>query len=270
MVNRVVAFLTRFMYAGLSCVYLFTIGFLSTRNRSLISTICAHFGYSGKLGKNFIKQIVPEMIPKIELSELIQDKGSVQLQEPLSMEGELSLLELVVVNSLVRDHNPSKLFEFGTFNGRTTLNMATNSSQEATVYTLDLSEDQMGHTEFPLDPNVRSIMGKQMVGSRYSGTDCENKIVQLYGDSATFDFSPFFNVTDFVFIDGAHSYQYVLNDSRKAIKLLNDGRGVILWHNYGQSWEGVLTALNKLYSEDNRFKDLKHVEGTALVCLIAK
>jgi hypothetical protein len=32
----------------------------------------------------------------------------------------------------------------------------------------------------------------------------QNKVVQLRGDSAAFDFSPFVGTVDFVFIDGAH------------------------------------------------------------------
>jgi hypothetical protein len=96
------------------------------------------------------------------------------------------------------------------------------------------------------------------------------KICQLYGDSATFDFTPFFGM-DFIFIDGSHSYEYVLNDSRKAIQLLREGKGVILWHDYATEWwEGVTKALNDLYLNDSEFKDLKWIAGTSLVYLFKR
>ena len=72
---------------------------------------------------------------------------------------------------------------------------------------------------------------------------------------------------DFIFVDGSHSYEYVLNDSDKARKLLRDGRGVIVWHDYGD-WDGVTKALNELYSAGGDFKGVKHISGTPLACLI--
>ena len=42
---------------------------------------------------------------------------------------------------------------------------------------------------------------------------------------------------DFIFVDGSHSYDYVLNDSRKALSLLRGGKGIILWHDY-PGWTG--------------------------------
>jgi hypothetical protein len=147
--------------------------------------------------------------------------------------------------------------------------MASNCSHEAKVYTLDLPKDKLYSTKLPIVPGDKGdkmFIDKEISGSRYLGKDCERKIIQLYGDSATFDFSPFFNMMDFIFIDGSHSYEYVLNDSKQALKLLRNGKGVILWHDY-DLWGGVTKALDKLYLEDRKFKGLKHIEGTSMVCL---
>jgi hypothetical protein len=59
------------------------------------------------------------------------------------------------------------------------------------------------------------------------------KIHQLWGDSATFDFSPFQNNIDLFFIDGAHTYEYVKNNTLKALKCCHEG-SVIAWHDYGR------------------------------------
>ncbi|MDO9464983.1 MAG: class I SAM-dependent methyltransferase [bacterium] len=220
--------------------------------------ICKHFGYD--------PQYDVRIIPNVKLSDLILEDVLINICKERKVDGNVSLYELIVINSLIQSYNPSKLFEIGTFNGRTTCNMSANCSPESTVYTLDLPKDRINFTKLPIVNGEKIYIKKNVIGCRYLGTDYEKKIVQLFGDSATFDFSQFFNKIDFVFVDGSHSYEYVLNDSKKAIKLLRNRLGVILWHDYGV-WEGVTRVLNFLYKTDRNFKDLKHIEGTSLAYL---
>ena len=70
-------------------------------------------------------------------------------------------------------------------------------------------------------------MDKDVSGTRFRGTDCESRITQLYGDSATYDFSRHVGTVDLVFVDGSHSYEYVVSDSRLSLSLLRGGKGVI-------------------------------------------
>ena len=182
--QKIIAFIARYVYAAVSCLYLFTFGFFFAKDRSFISTICARFGYTQK---------VRTIIPKIELSELVSDDTPVQILEPVRTAGNATLLDIAVIAQLIKRHNPNRLFEIGTFDGRTTLNMAANCSEEAEIYTLDLPRKQIHSTKLPIDPVEEMYIDKEVSGSRYLGTDCEKKITQLYGDSAAFDFSPFFN-----------------------------------------------------------------------------
>ena len=257
--SRLVAFVTRYLFGALSCVYLFTIGILRERNRLLISSICAHFGYREKAP-------VP-VLPKVEVSELVPEDLPIQIREPIEADGNISLVEISVISKLIKTRDPAAVFEIGTFDGRTTLNMAANSRPEARIYTLDLPS-QSG-TELPIDPGEEKYIDKEGSGTRFIGTDCERKITQLYGDSAAYDLAPFNNTIDVVFVDGAHSYDYVLHDSRIALKLLRDGKGLILWHDYGKVWwPGLTRALNELYAEQREFSGVKHINGTSLVYLI--
>ena len=259
-VKRLFIFISRYFYAVLSCSYLFAAGFLIAKHRPLLTTICTHFGFDWKP----IKPIIPRM----KLSQIFREANLVKIREPIDVQGNISLLEVMVINNLIVSHNPKKLFEIGTFNGRTTLNMASNCVEQALLYTIDLPEKKLDSIKLPRDFGEKEYIGKEKTGSRYIGTDCEKKIHQLFGDSATFNFSPFFDKIDFIFIDASHSYEYVLNDSRLAIKLLRNMKGIILWHDY-VNWPGVTKALNELYLRDVRFKGLRHIEGTTLVCLIA-
>ena len=257
--SRLIAFITRYLYAAISCLYLFTLGVLSEKNRLLISSICSHFGYTEKRPA--------ALLPSVEVSELVPEDLPIQIREPIEADGNISLTEIAVISKLIKARQPATVFEIGTFDGRTTLNMAANSLPDARIYTLDLPNESK--TELPIDPGEEKYIDKETSGARFIGTDCEPKITQLYGDSATFDFSPFHNTVDMIFVDGAHSYDYVLHDSRGALKLLRGGKGLILWHDYDKIWwVGLTKALNELYAEQKQFKSVKHINGTSLVCLI--
>jgi predicted O-methyltransferase YrrM len=253
--KRAFGFIKRYFYAGASCLYLFTIGLFATRNRMLISSICEHFGYSTS---------ARAQAPEIELSEILSDSVPIQLHGLNYVDGNVTLIELMVITNLIQQYQPKRLFEIGTFDGRTTLNMAANCSPESKVYTLDLPKADLSSTGLTLDAGDAAYINKELSGERYSGTEYEGKITQLYGDSAKFDFSQWYGSIDFIFIDGSHAYDYVLNDTKEAFKLLNPkGQKVILWHDYG-AWDGVTKALNKLYATDGRFAGLRHVKGTTL------
>ncbi len=257
--RRLGAFVIRYVFGAISIAYLFTVGLLSARNRSLLAVICGHFGYN--------ERSVAPKIPATDLRSIVPESVSIQVREPIGVDGNASLLEIIVLAKLIRAHNPREIFEIGTFDGRTTMNAAANSAEDAKVYTLDLPREEMDSTRLPIIDGDRVYIDKEMSGRRFQGTDCEKKIIQLYGDSAGFDFRPFRDRMDFVFVDGSHSYEYVLSDSRQSLGLLRNGRGVIVWHDYGQ-WDGVTKALNELYEGAQEFTGLKNVRGTSLVCLI--
>jgi len=255
-----------YLYALLNCFYIFTIGYFFSKSRKLISNMCELFGYQ-KL-REFIDPGLKTVIPKIEIATIVDDGIPIQLREARWVDGNISLLELTAIVKLLQQYRPMKIFEIGTFDGRTTLNLACNSPAKAVIYTLDLPKEQPHFIQpIPLTTDA-SFVGKASTGSRFHGTNCERKIFQLFGDSATFDFSPYENEMDFVFIDGAHAYDYTLNDSEKALKLLRNGRGIILWHDYSWVWAGVTKALSRLYATDKRFSGIKHIKGTSLVCYI--
>ncbi|MGA2566813.1 MAG: class I SAM-dependent methyltransferase [Pseudolabrys sp.] len=85
--------------------------------------------------------------------------------------------------------------------------------------------------------------------------------VQLQGDSATFDWSPYLGWAGLAFVDGSHAYDYARKDSETAMRLVRPG-GIVLWHDYGV-WPGVTQALDEL--EAARRRGLVNVRGSSLV-----
>ena len=192
--SRLIAFITRYLYAALSCLYLFTLG-ASPRKKP-----AAHLLHLRPF--RLRRKSPAPLLPKIGISELAPEDLPIQIRDPVEADGNISLVEISVISKLIRSRNPAVIFEIGTFDGRTTLNMAANSPPDAKIYTLDLPSQS--RTELPIDPGEEKYIDKETSGTRFIGTDCEPKITQLYGDSAAFDFSPYVDKVDTVFVDGAH------------------------------------------------------------------
>lgn len=208
-------------------------------------------------------------LPKIDLSVAVREfKPDIKILEAATANGNVSIHELFSLNFIIAADAPKVLFEIGTFDGRTTLNFAANSPASARIFTLDLPASDLQKTKFALEEYDKGYVEKPLSGARFLGRLESGKITQLLGDSATFDFSPYFNSVDFVFVDGSHAYEYTLNDSRIALKLLRNKKGMIVWHDYGHvCWPGVLRALEELSVNDPDFKNLKHINNTTIACL---
>ncbi len=179
--------------------------------------------------------------------------------------GNVRVSELGVISALAADcEDGTNLFETGTFDGRTTLNLALNSPPRCQVYTLDLPPDLK--TKFEIANGERHMIDKLKPGSRIEKFQSIYptsiaKIHQLLGDSAAFDYTPYENSCSLVFVDGSHAYDYAKSDTRAAMNIAKEG-GVIIWHDYG-IWEGVTKALEEL--EQRESYGLRNIRGTSLV-----
>lgn len=249
----------RYLHALGGGLYLYTAGVLSRKHRPLLSEIARHFGYGGW------GLLPPTTLPAADLAELAPAETPIQLRAPIGEDGNVTLYELVAIATLAAAARPEAVFEIGTFNGRTTLNLAANAPA-AVVHTLDLPAEGADRAGLALDPDDLKYIRKPVSGAMFAGTPEESRIRQHFGDSATFDFAPFRGGVDVVFVDGAHSYDYVLNDSARAREMLRGGRGLILWHDYG-AWAGVTRALNELHARGGEWAGMRHVRGTSVVCL---
>ena len=199
------------------------------------------------------------MIPWLLIDDILDTKTTITLTDINPSDGNITPLELVIISLLVSTLKPKKIFEIGTFNGRTTINMVLNQPKDGEIITLDLPSNK---TKLPLAPSEEKyILGKDS----YRRTHAQIK--QVYGDSADYDFTDYIDRIDFMFVDGSHSYEYTMNDSKLAYNLVRRG-GYILWHDYDSSyWPGVTEALHELYLGNSDFKQLQRIVGTTLCIL---
>lgn len=167
--------------------------------------------------------------------------------------------ETYILVSLLKLLGARAIFEFGTSEGRTTLQFAINSPKDAEIFTLDLPADNFSTCFGRACPDEASFRRLPVGGLFEQYAECR-KIRQFLADSATLNTEPFRDKMDLIFIDGDHSFNYLKSDSQNAFSMLSP-RGVILWHDYGGRWPDVARFLRDLSSQ----KKLFHLAGTTLV-----
>jgi predicted O-methyltransferase YrrM len=148
------------------------------------------------------------------------------------VEGYIDDPQRSLVAALVRGLECRSFFEIGTSLGRTTWTVA-HHNPTLSIYTLDVPPaDQPEATAFELGADDRTYFRPaERCGEAFRRTPESDRITQLWGDSATFDFSPYERNVDFVYIDGAHTYEYVKSDTSSALRMLSPD-GTIAWDDY--------------------------------------
>jgi len=164
------------------------------------------------------------------LEEILDELG---LQRPVvdidykknNRNGSVSAYKLRIIVELVLAKKPKTLLEIGTFEGRTTFNLAKNLKDQTQIFAMNLPQNQCNFE----------------VGKFFKDTEFSKHITQIYADSTKYDFSclPSF---DFVFIDGGHDYDTVLKDSINVYQKLNPN-GIILWDDVDLNHLGSTQAI---------------------------
>lgn len=261
MVGRLGRFAARWFFAVVLTGWSVTAGLASYRSRLLLSVIVEHFGWERFLGEG-----VDPGLPTTTMEALFDGRLTAPILFPTYRDGNVQTVEIAVINELVRRSSPSVLFEIGTFDGRTTSNLAASSPADAVVYTLDLPIAEALDTAHEIESGEEKYARDTRVGERFVSGDFPErvKITQIFGDSATFDDTPYRGRVDFVFVDGSHHADYVRNDTELALRLLGDAGGLVVWHDYANAyWPGVTSVLDH-YARDPRLAEMTHIEGCTL------
>lgn len=193
---------------------------------------------------------------KITISALADSSLLLKVQIFPHVPASVSPLECAALAALIRKTNARKIFEFGTYKGVSTTQLALNIGNDGQVYTLDLPEDHPAYSLDILKEAERQIAAEGGKGILLPA-ELRNRVTFLRSDSATFDTRPYLNSMDLIFVDGAHSYDYVKNDTEKGWEMLRPG-GIIAWHDCNPNHPDVVRFLQS-------FKvHVTVVEGTTL------
>lgn len=205
-------------------------------------------------------------LPRIDVRELFNlENDNFNISIPNYCHGSnrnasLTINEKIVIAIICNLLKPKAVIEIGTFRGETADLMAQNLF-DSDIYTLDLPLDFTNHAYRP-DADDLEVLKLRKPDSYIQDSYVTNsRIHQIYGDSATFDFTKLNTTFDLAFIDGAHSYDYVKNDTEKILPLMNPGGWIIL-DDYCFSFPEIIQYANSL-----RNKGAFHIYGTRFAVL---
>lgn len=175
---------------------------------------------------------------------LVEQLGKHEVTLPaagLMRSGNQQMIGLAYLVTIAKTVEARTVFEIGTYNGVTALTFAMNLP-DTTVHTLDLPADA--------EPALRLGRGDRsniipFATRAYESRPEEDRVVQHFCDSATFDYAPFSGSCDLVYVDGAHSLEYVQNDTSAAFEMVSD-RGAIVWDDYWRRLPDVVVFLDSL------------------------
>ena len=199
-------------------------------------------------------------IPAVNVLDICPGTQRWVLQSFPSVGASVSPMECAALAALAHLVGAKRVFEFGTYKGVSTTQLALNVAEGGMVFTLDLPEDHPAYSlpiPRPEEQKIAAEGGKGILIPR----DLLDRVTFLSFDSATFDESPYAETIDLVFVDGAHSYEYVKSDTEKGWKMLRPG-GVLAWHDCVPSHRDVVQYIRQSHHT------AKRVAGTSLAFAI--
>lgn len=201
----------------------------------------------------------PTRLPRMTLEELLEDApGGLKMNVFFRPEVgfSINLFEALALGSLVRLSEARRAFEFGTYRGISSSQIALNLAADGKLFTLDLPPDhailKFGLTE----PDEVRIANEKRKGDVIP-PDLLPRVEFLHADSALFDETPYLSSMDLVFVDGAHTFEYVQNDSLKGWRMLRTG-GFLVWHDCRAQTPDVVKFLMQSSYRPTR------IDGTSL------
>lgn len=129
-----------------------------------------------------------------------------------------NMMHTLYVVAIARHLGSRRIFEFGTWIGKTAYYLACNAD-DAQVITLDMPPGDEG-TKIGHD-----------LGLWFRDSDRRHQITQILTNSRAFDPTPYQGQMDLIFVDGDHTHEGVKSDTENAFKMLAPG-GVIIWDDY--------------------------------------
>lgn len=208
--------------------------------------------------KKVLKNYGISQLPTIDLLELFPNFE--ETVSPYSfLTGTSLITDIALLKMLARYFENGSYLEIGSWRGESIANVSDIMSDCVSV---TLSEKEMRDKKFSED--FIKVHGIYTKGINYR---------QIGHDSKTFDFCTLNKKFDLIFIDGDHSYEGILNDTKKVLPLLKNDNSIIVWHDYANGTEDVrYTTLKAILDGVPRDKQkyLFHVSNTICAVYLKK
>lgn len=206
--------------------------------------------------ENHFKQQVEKkyqmtQLPTIEISDLLGE-----IEETIDnysfLSGTSLVTDIFLLKSLAKKFDKCIYLEIGSWRGESVFNV---SEVAKTCYSVTLSSEEMLSMNF--DQKFIDVHGVFSKG--------KENIITIGKNSQFFDFSTLNEKFDLMFIDGDHTFEGVLSDTKKVFELRRNENSIIVWHDYGLNVEetrhSVLNAILDGIPKD-KHKNLYQVSNT--------
>ncbi len=131
-----------------------------------------------------------------------------------------------MLKSLAKKFDACSYLEIGSLRGES---LACVADVAIDCTSVTLSDQEM--RDFNFDEGYIRVHGVFSKG--------KDNITTYRHNSQTFDFASLNKKFDLIFVDGDHTYNGVLQDTKNVFKLLKDEHSIIVWHDYGFDVEKV-------------------------------
>lgn len=165
-----------------------------------------------------------DLLPRLSWEAFLPD-DDLALGRIAEREGNTALTEIAALCLTIRRYGCKSVLEIGTFDGRTTYNLATHVGPGGRVVTVNLPPDQLP---------VQYIHegGRIVSGARFHGTPVADRIRELFRDTSEMESADFGATFDLIYNDGDIRAEGILRDCRLIHGALKrTGRGIIFWRN---------------------------------------
>ncbi|MDQ1267155.1 MAG: hypothetical protein QG635_2309, partial [Bacteroidota bacterium] len=163
-----------------------------------------------------------------------------------------TVVDIMLLKKFAKTYPACNYLEIGSWRGESIINI---SEAAKSCTSITLSPDEM--KKMNLNDDYIGVHG-------FFSKDAKN-ITEILHNSHTFDFNKLGQKFDLIFIDGDHSYEGVLDDTKKTFNLRKDSSSVIVWHDYGFSPESVRHSVLKAILDGvpaEKHKNLYHISNT--------
>lgn len=181
---------------------------------------------------SYLKEMVIELNNVNELKKVFKwneqpiiDDSRIYEFEHVEDVNERRIRDAEVLATTVCNINPSACLEIGTARGHGTALIASNAPQ-AKVYTINIDPEEIKSGGG--GKATTEAFTIEEIGLYYRQKGCSN-VTQIIANTAKWN--PDIGFIDFAFVDGCHDTTFVINDTKKVLKLLQPG-SFIVWHDF--------------------------------------
>ena len=162
---------------------------------------------------------MPGGLPVVQMDQLI-GSGPVTLGPMTFLDGGSLPTDLMLLGGLAGEIEECTYFEIGTWRGES---VATIASRAKSCYTLCLTDEEM---------RKKGMHNSTIESHRQFSKGLDN-VIQLRGDSRSFDFERLHMKFDLIYIDGDHHYDILKSDTEMVFRYLVHENSIVVWHDYG-------------------------------------